>query len=142
VPRLLQGVQRGGETVPIFGDDYPTRDGTCVRDYVHVMDLAQAHVKALAAMKSGRIKGEAFNLGNGEGFSVLEVVDAVGASTGSRPKTQLSARRPGDPASLVASSRLAKDRLGWAPDYPELGQIVDCAWRWHHGHPKGYSDGE
>jgi len=141
IPRLLLNALTGGETVPIFGDDYPTRDGTCVRDYVHVMDLAQAHVKALAAMQSGRVAGDAFNLGNGEGFSVLEVIEAVGAVSGNRPATERAPRRPGDPASLVAGSRRAKERLEWRPEYADLHEIVRTAWEWHRNHPGGYAGG-
>jgi len=103
------------------------------------MDLAQAHVKALSAMKSDAVKGVAFNLGNGEGFSVLDVIDAVEKVTGTRPGTEPAPRRPGDPASLVASSGLARERLGWVPDYPDLDSIVGSAWRWHQAHPSGYA---
>ena len=139
IPRLLLNAMRGDEAVPIFGDDYPTRDGTCVRDYVHVMDLAQAHVKAIDAMQAGTVSAEAFNLGNGEGFSVLEVIDAVGTVSGKRPATKRAPRRAGDPASLVAASQRARERLNWNPEHAELHEIVRTAWEWHSNHPRGYS---
>lgn len=138
IPRLLRAVQRGAEPTPIFGVDYPTRDGSCVRDYVHVVDLAQAHLLALAALHDGKVAAEAFNLGNGAGFTVLEVVDMVQQVTGIRPATRVAARRPGDPASLVASAHRAAERLGWKPTYPTLDAIVRTAWEWHRRYPRGY----
>jgi UDP-glucose 4-epimerase len=140
IPRLLLGLIEGGDPIPIFGDDYPTPDGTCVRDYVHVVDLAQAHVLAMQAMKSGAVKAAAFNLGNGEGFSVLDVVRAIGQVTGQMPETRRAERRPGDPARLVASSARIFRELGWRPAFPELEQIVRTAWEWHRNHPRGYDD--
>ncbi len=140
IPRLLGALLRGGAPVPIFGEDYPTADGTCIRDYVHVVDLAEAHVLALAALESGRIDAGAFNLGNGEGFSVREVVDTVARVTGSQPPTTRAPRRPGDPAILVASSARAAKRLGYRPSIPRLEDIVATAWRWHREHPEGYGD--
>lgn len=140
VPRLLQAVQHGAEPMPIFGEDYPTPDGTCVRDYVHVVDLAQAHVRAIDAIEKGSIQGAAsFNLGNGEGFSVRQVIDTVERVTGRRPPTRPAPRREGDPATLVASSSKIREVLGWAPDYPTLEEIVDTAWKWHESHPGGYA---
>ncbi len=141
IPRLLIAAQDGGDAMPIFGTDYPTLDGTCVRDYVHVVDLARAHVAALAAMRSDDGVAESFNLGNGEGFSVRQVVDVVGKITGRRPPTRDAPRRAGDPASLVASPERARQRLGWSASYPELERIVESAWEWHRGHPRGYSGG-
>jgi UDP-glucose 4-epimerase len=140
VPRLLHAVLEDGSPVPIFGDDYPTSDGTCVRDYVHVMDLARAHVLALQALDRGSVEAEAFNLGNGEGFSVREVVETVGRITGSEPPTEKAPRRPGDPAILVASSAKAGRRLGWRPAFPTLEEIVRTAWAWHKANPSGYGD--
>jgi len=139
VPRLLRGVQQGQEPIPIFGNDWPTPDGTCVRDYVHVVDLAQAHVLAIDAMRSGDAQAEAFNLGNGEGFSVLQVIDTVGKVSGQRPPTRQAPRRSGDPATLVASSERIRARLGWEPEFPTLEQIVSTAWDWHRTHPDGYA---
>lgn len=140
VPRLLQTVLDGGPPVPIFGEDYPTSDGTCVRDYVHVVDLAEAHVLALRSLERGAIDAEAFNLGNGEGFSVNEVVATVAKVTGTAPPVSKAPRRPGDPAILVASAQRAARRLGWTPRYPALEQIVSTAWIWHRAHPRGYED--
>ena len=139
LPRLLKGVLEGQEPIPIFGNDWPTPDGTCVRDYVHVLDLAQAHVLAIDAMRDGKIDADAFNLGNGEGFSVLQVIDAVGSVTGNRPPTKDAPRRPGDPATLVASSDLIRQKLGWKPDFPTIESIVQTAWDWHRTHPDGYA---
>jgi UDP-glucose 4-epimerase len=141
VPRLLLGALAGDQTVPVFGTDYPTPDGTCVRDYVHVVDLAQAHVLAMEAMLRGEVQAEAFNLGNGEGFSVREVIEVVGRVTGRKPSTREAPRRAGDPATLVASSRRITERLGWRPEHPRLEQIVRTAWDWHRAHPRGYGDG-
>ena len=138
IPRLLQAATEDGEPTPIFGDDYPTRDGTCVRDYVHVVDLARAHVRAVESVRNGGMTGEALNLGNGEGFTVREVVETVGNVVGRRPATRAAERRPGDPASLVASSARAAERLGWCTEYASLEAIVRTAWDWHRRHPRGY----
>ena len=140
--RLLQAALAGdSKTTPILGDDYPTRDGTCVRDYVHVVDLAQAHIQAIDAMRTGKIRGDSLNLGNGTGFTVREVIDMVGQVTGSPPMTRKAPRRAGDPASLVTSSDRARERLGWKPRFPELERIVSTAWDWHRTHPRGYAGG-
>jgi UDP-glucose 4-epimerase len=119
----------------IYGDDYPTRDGTCVRDYIHVVDLAQAHVLALEAL--GR-ESCVYNLGNGQGFTVQEVVTAVREVTGHAIPAETAPRRPGDPATLVASSDRIQRDLHWQPRYPDLKEIVESAWRWHQAHPDGY----
>ena len=140
IPRVLKSVQQGCEPIPIFGDDYPTKDGTCVRDYVHVVDLAQAHVRALGALRQGSVTAEAFNLGNGEGFSVREVVEMVARVTGERPATRPAPRRAGDPAVLVSSAERAVRTLGWKPESPTLQAIVESAWNWHRSHPDGYGD--
>ncbi len=142
IPRLLKGCSGPQpEPIPIFGSDWPTPDGTCVRDYVHVNDLAQAHLRAMEGMQGGDIEADAFNLGNGEGFSVRQVVDVVGRVTGRRPPTFDAPRRDGDPATLVASSARAREKLGWEPEFPDLEQIVRTAWRWHKSHPHGYGKG-
>jgi UDP-glucose 4-epimerase len=140
IPRLIQSVIQGGPKTPILGEDYPTSDGTCVRDYVHVTDLAEAHRLALHAMERGSLEAGAFNLGNGEGFSVREVVTTVGRVCGSPPPTDRAPRRAGDPAVLVASSERARRRLGWDPQHKTLESIVASAWRWHRDHPNGYGD--
>ncbi len=139
IPRLLLSVVHGGDPIPIFGDDYPTPDGTCVRDYVHVVDLARAHVLAIEALRAGRVEGECFNLGNGAGFSVKQVVDTAARVAGQRPPTAPAPRRAGDPAVLVASSERIIQHLGWEPEFPELEQIVRTAWNWHQAHPHGYA---
>jgi len=120
----------------IFGDDYPTPDGTCVRDYVHVVDLAQAHILALRALDDG---SRTYNLGSGRGFSVKEVIDMAREVTGRPIPTRVVARRPGDPAVLVASSDKIRRELGWAPKYPDLRTIMEMAWNWHLSNPTGYA---
>lgn len=140
IPRLIRSALAGGPPTPILGEDYPTTDGTCVRDYVHVVDLAQAHAQALGAIDRGTLDAGVFNLGNGEGFSVREVVAAVAEATGSMPPIERAPRRPGDPAILVASAERAQRRLGWKPEHPELSDIVRTAWDWHRTHPDGYGD--
>ncbi len=145
IPRLLRSAAAAAEgavaaPTPIFGTDYPTSDGTCIRDYVHVDDLARAHVLALDRMRDREDVAEAYNLGNGEGFSVREVVAAVERVVGVAPPTEDAPRRDGDPPILVASSRLARERLGWKPQLPSLAAIVETAWDWHREHPAGYDD--
>ncbi len=140
IPNLLRAIAAGGPPVPLFGDDYPTSDGTCVRDYIHVVDLAEAHVLALEALESGAVDGEALNLGNGAGFSVRQVVEAVERVTGETPPTRRAPRRPGDPATLVASSRKARERLNWRPALSALDEIVGTAWDWHRSHPNGFGE--
>lgn len=123
----------------IHGDDYPTPDGTCVRDYVHVDDLAEAHLLALQALESGDL-GAAYNLGSEHGHSVQEVLAAARHVTGHPIPAAIGPRRPGDPPVLVASSRRAKERLGWQPRIPEIEAIVRSAWEWHRARPQGYGD--
>jgi UDP-glucose 4-epimerase len=135
IPLVLRAAATGGE-VPIFGDDYPTPDGTCVRDYIHILDLADAHLDAMRAMERGA--SGPFNLGNGAGFSVREVVRVAEEVTGRPIRTRVAARRPGDPPSLVASSERARRILGWSPKHGDLREIVASAWRWHVAHPTGY----
>ena len=138
IPLVLQVPLGRRETITIFGDDYPTRDGTCVRDYVHILDLAQAHILALAQCDRG---GGVFNLGNGAGFTNREVVETARRVTGHPIPAEYGPRRPGDPAELVASSERARTLLGWRPRFPDLESIVASAWRWHSTHPRGYGDG-
>lgn len=130
IPNVLRSALSAGPVLKIFGADYPTADGTCIRDYVHVDDLAQAHVLALDYLqaKSG---AHAFNLGNGRGFSVSEVIHATERVTGLRVPHDVTARRPGDPPALVASSDRARAQLGWTPRYTSLEPIIESAWRWH-----------
>jgi UDP-glucose 4-epimerase len=138
IPLILQVANGQREHVSIFGTDYPTPDGTCVRDYVHVSDLANAHVLALEALES-RDK-LIYNLGSGAGFSVRQVIDSARRITGEAIKVIESPRRPGDPAVLVASSDKIRKELNWKPKYPQLDQIVSTAWEWMQTHPHGYAE--
>jgi UDP-glucose 4-epimerase len=135
IPIVLQVALGQREKVMIFGDDYPTRDGTCVRDYIHVLDLAQAHILALRHLDQGSRR---YNLGNGQGFTVREVIEAARQITGHPIPAEIGPRRPGDPAVLVASSDTLRRELGWEPQYPDLRAIIASAWRWHQAHPRGY----
>ncbi|MCW5943811.1 MAG: UDP-glucose 4-epimerase GalE [Fimbriimonadaceae bacterium] len=138
IPLVLFAAMGKRPDIRVFGSDYPTPDGTCVRDYVHVVDLADAHLRALERLRGGG-GSRAYNLGNGQGYSVREVIEVVRKVTG-RPITVTEApRRPGDPAVLVASSVRARGELGWSPAYPDLETIVGHAWAWHQGHPDGYA---
>ena len=138
VPIVLQAAIGRREAVSIFGTDYPTPDGTGIRDYIHVYDLAEAHILALEAIRPG--KGLVFNLGNGAGYSVREVIEAARRVTGRPIPTKEGPRRPGDPAVLVASSDHIRRALGWKPQYPAIETIIETAWRWHREHPGGYGD--
>jgi UDP-glucose 4-epimerase len=135
VPLVLAAASGRAPAVTLFGDDYPTRDGTCVRDYVHVTDLARAHVLALEALAEGRLEHATFNLGCGGGFTVREVVDAARRVTGQPIRADIAARRPGDPAVLVASSARIQHVLGWMPKFQDLDVIVGSAWAWMRGNP-------
>jgi UDP-glucose 4-epimerase len=135
IPIVLQVALKQRERVEIYGDDYPTRDGTCIRDYIHVVDLAQAHILALEALDDG---SRVYNLGNGKGFTVREVIEAARRVTGHSIPAEKAARRPGDPAALVASSRRISRELGWQPRLSDLDTIVATAWDWHRSHPGGY----
>ncbi len=139
IPVILQvpGGQR--EKISIFGDDYPTPDGTCIRDYIHVCDLAQAHILALDYLLSGG-ENNVFNLGNGVGFSVKEVIEEARKVTGHAIPTEVLPRRAGDPAQLIASSEKAKTLLGWKPEFEDLHTIIQTAWDWHKTHPRGFED--
>jgi len=128
IPIVLQAAAGAREAVEIYGDDYPTRDGTCVRDYIHVIDLARAHVKAIDMVEN---KSGIFNLGcGGDGYTVKEVIDAAERITGKKIPTRISGRRPGDPAVLIASSERIRSELGWQPEFQDLSLIVESAWRW------------
>lgn len=139
IPLVLQAALGRRDGVTIFGGDYPTLDGTCVRDYIHVSDLAQAHLLALERLLDGDA-GTAYNLGNGEGYSVREVVESARRVTGRPIPATVVERRPGDPPFLVGSSRKAKEELGWNPAFPDLDTIIRTAWAWHERHPAGYPD--
>lgn len=130
IPLILDAAAGKREDIKIFGTDYPTSDGTCIRDYVHVADLAQAHILALKKLLAGG-ESDQFNLGNGTGFSVKEVIDMVKKVTGKDFKVTEVERRAGDPPVLVADSTKAKQVLGWKPEYADLETIIDSAWKWH-----------
>ncbi|WP_145947378.1 UDP-glucose 4-epimerase GalE [Paenibacillus sp. Y412MC10] len=137
IPLVLQTALKQRESIAVFGDDYPTADGSCVRDYIHVSDLADAHLRAVDYL----LKGEAsnvFNLGIGEGFSVKEVIETAKKVTGLDIPVVVQARRAGDPAVLVASSEKARTVLGWNPSRTKLEDIIESAWSWHQSHPDGY----
>ncbi|NVM21535.1 MAG: UDP-glucose 4-epimerase GalE [Desulfobacterales bacterium] len=138
IPLVLQAALGKRPHIDIFGDDYPTRDGTCIRDYIHVEDLARAHLLALERLLNGLPGGE-YNLGNGDGYSVKEVIEIARNVTGRPIPARVVERRRGDPAVLVGSNRKASSELGWRPQFPELETIVESAWNWHKRHPNGYS---
>ena len=140
IPIVLQAALGKRDHVGIFGDDYPTPDGTCIRDYIHVTDLAQAHILALDYLLNGG-DNNVFNLGNGVGFTVKEVVDVARAVTGHPFPAKIAPRRAGDPAQLIASSEKAIQVLGWKPQYNDLNTIVASAWAWHKSHPHGFEEG-
>ena len=140
IPIVLQVPLGKRDRVQLFGTDYPTRDGTCIRDYIHVADLADAHILALNGLAAGSAASRAYNLGNGTGYSNREVIDAARRVTGHPIPVDEAPRRPGDPASLVASSADIIRDLGWHPRYPDIAQIVESAWQWHQRHPNGYQD--
>ena len=136
IPIVLQAAAGTRPSVKIFGTDYPTRDGTAVRDYIHIEDLGRAHLLALGASEPGRHR--IYNLGNGSGFSVLQVVDAARSVTGRDIKAEEAPRRAGDPPELVASSEAIRADLGWKPEKPGLEVMISDAWNWMLEHPKGY----
>jgi|TARA_B100000315_G_scaffold243758_1_gene267518 UDP-glucose-4-epimerase GalE len=133
IPLLLDAVQGRQGAITVFGDDYPTPDGTCVRDYIHVADLAAAHLKALDYLGQGGAS-TAFNLGNGAGYSVREVIDAVQRVTGKEVPTREGARRDGDAPELISQSSAATEALGWTPERPAIETQIEDAWRWHQAH--------
>lgn len=137
IPLVLQVAQGKRESITVFGDDYDTPDGTCLRDYIHVIDLAQAHILALGALDE---RSRIYNLGNGTGFSVMEVIETARAVTGHPIPHVMGERRPGDPPALSADSAKIRAELGWEPKYPSLQSIVQTAWDWHRTHPHGYAD--
>lgn len=136
IPIVLEVALGKREKVTIFGNDYPTKDGTCVRDYVHVLDLAQAHMLAMEGLD--RLGSRKYNLGNGNGFTILELIETAEKVTGREITYDFGPRRAGDPAILIASSAKIKAELGWEPKYTTLEQIVASAWEWHSTHPNGY----
>ncbi len=139
IPLVLQVPLNKREFISIFGDDYETKDGTCIRDYIHVSDLALAHILALKRLIQGG-DSDIFNLGNGEGFSVKEIIEAARKVTGHPINARVESRRRGDPAKLVASNQKAKEILGWNIKYSKVEDIIRSAWHWHQNHPNGYKN--
>jgi UDP-glucose 4-epimerase len=137
IPAVLQVALGRRPALDLYGTDYPTSDGTCIRDYVHVVDLARAHLLALARCEE---KSAAYNLGNGRGFSNRQVVEAARRVTGCPIPVREAPRRPGDPESLIASSEKARRELGWEPQFLRLEDMIESAWRWHQAHPEGYPE--
>ena len=137
IPLILQVPNGKREFISIFGNDYNTEDGTCIRDYIHVTDLAKAHILAVDYLLAGN-KSDIFNLGNGKGFSVKQVIDVARKVTNFDIPEVIADRREGDPAILIASSKKAKEILGWKPEHDSLEEIISSAWNWHKNHPNGY----
>lgn len=138
IPLILQVPNGQREYISIFGDDYDTKDGTCIRDYIHVTDLAQAHILAMDYLMNGG-ESNIFNLGNGVGFTVKEVIDTARKVTGHPIPAKITPRRAGDPAQLIASSEKARSVLGWHPEHADLEEIIATAWNWHKHHPHGFA---
>ena len=139
IPIVLQAALGKRDSIKVFGNDYDTPDGSCIRDYIHVTDLAEAHILALKSLRAGG-ESRIYNLGNGKGFSVKEVIQIAREVTGVNIKAETAPRRAGDPAVLVASSEKIRNDLKWEPKYNELAMIIGTAWRWHKAHPDGYGD--
>ncbi len=140
IPNVLSAALGSLPRVSVFGGNYPTPDGTAVRDYIHVADLGSAHMLALDHLRKGG-NSECINLGNGKGYSVLEVIEAARRVTGRPIEIQMEPPRPGDPSALVASAEKARRVLGWEPQFPDLDAIIKTAWDWHTAHPQGYAQG-
>ncbi len=139
IPLVLQAAQGRREKVSIFGDDYPTPDGTCIRDYIHTSDLASAHLLAARRLLAGEGSG-IFNLGSEHGLSVRQIIDAARKVTGRDFPVEVAPRRAGDPAVLIASNRKAREELGWVPAHSDAESILASAWAWHSSHPDGFGD--
>ena len=139
IPLILQVPLGKRDHITVFGEDYPTPDGTCLRDYIHVLDLADAHILALNYHRDGG-ESNIFNLGNGQGFSVKEMIVAAEKVTGQKIKTEIGTRRAGDPAQLIASSDKARKILKWNPQFADVEKVIETAWTWHKNHPNGYQD--
>ncbi|WP_461215862.1 UDP-glucose 4-epimerase GalE [Lacticaseibacillus sp. GG6-2] len=139
IPIILQAAAGTRDGLQIFGDDYPTKDGTNVRDYVHVVDLADAHILAMKYLSDGN-ESQAFNLGSATGFSNLEILNAARKVTGQPIPAKIGPRRPGDPSTLIAASDKARKILGWQPKFDDVEQVIATAWNWHQTHPEGFGD--
>ncbi len=138
IPLVLQAARGERPHITIHGDDYATTDGTCVRDYIHVKDLADAHLRAVEYLKTPG-QSSVFNLGSGKGFTVKQIIEAARKVTGKPIKAEIGPRRPGDPATLVASNKKIQEELGWKPQLGEIDTIIGDAWKWHQKHPQGYN---
>ena len=141
IPNVLFAAMGRLPFVSVFGNDFPTPDGTAIRDYIHVSDLSSAHVQALNYLRRGG-KSEFINLGNGQGYSVMEVIEAARRVTGRQIETRMEPARAGDPSRLVADASKARSLLGWEPQFPDLDAIIRTAWDWHQRHPHGYVDNQ
>lgn len=139
IPVAILAALRRRPQMKIFGTDYDTPDGTCVRDYIHILDLAQAHLLAVRHLRNGG-PSRRYNLGNGQGFSVKEIIDTTSRVIGTPVPYDVGPRRPGDPAKLIASSQKIRDDWGWTPQHPQVEEIIEHAWNWHRTHPDGYGD--
>lgn len=139
IPIILQAAAGARDHISVFGEDYPTADGTCVRDYIHVTDLADAHIRALEKLEADNASAT-YNLGNGRGFSVKEVIETAKKVSGRDIKVLMEDRRAGDPPTLIASSQKAIEELKWTPKFNTLEQIIETAWKWHITHPQGYKE--
>ena len=137
IPLILFAAQGKRDSIAIFGDDYPTPDGTAIRDYIHISDLSQAHLLALEHLRKNGVS-EFINLGNGGGYSVKEVVETARKITGKNIEAKIVPRRAGDPSKLIADATKAREVLGWNPQFPEIEKIIESAWKWHEAHPNGY----
>jgi UDP-glucose 4-epimerase len=138
IPLVLFAAQGKIPHVSIFGDDYPTTDGTAVRDYIHISDLSSAHILALEHLRKGK-SSEFINLGNGKGFSVKEIIEAARRVTGEDIQAKIAPRRAGDPSNLIADAKKAREVLGWNPKFTDIESIIESAWKWHEKNPEGYS---
>lgn len=139
IPIILQVALGKRDKIMVYGEDYPTRDGSCIRDYIHVIDLVEAHLLALDKLRKGE-DSNVYNLGNGEGFTVKEVIEAARKVTGHAIPAEVAERRAGDPAVLIASSNKIIKELNWEVKYPDLESIIETAWNWHKNNPKGFND--
>lgn len=138
IPLILQVPLGKRNHITVYGDDYPTKDGTCIRDYIHVEDLARAHILALEYLRKGG-ESDIFNLGSGDGYSVMEMINAARQATGLDIPVEIGERRPGDPARLIADSNKAHEILRWYPEITKMEDIIATAWKWHKSHPNGYA---
>ncbi|PKM71188.1 MAG: UDP-glucose 4-epimerase GalE [Firmicutes bacterium HGW-Firmicutes-17] len=139
IPLILKTALGQRDKISVFGEDYATPDGSCIRDYIHVMDIASAHILGMEKLLAGG-ESRVYNLGDGKGFSVKEVIAKTKALTGKAFTVEVTARRAGDPAELIASSQKAQQELGWTPVYSDLDDIIKTAWKWHQDHPQGYGE--